>query len=91
MCTVERVQEIRVRVETSCQRVPPAGLSSLARGVGSVQSGKLLLTTQGCSASLLRVLRDNRIDGHVFVVSRENSVESFIQIYREAHQDIFGL
>ena len=51
----------------------------------------LPLFIHGGSPSLLRVLSDNRIDGRQFVVSKEFTVDLFLQCYREAHQHIFGM
>ena len=79
-----------VRVETAGQRVPIAELAGLSRVIDSVPSCQLLLSCQGGSASLLRVLNDIRIDGRHFLYCREFTEDDFLRGYRQAEQEIFG-
>ena len=46
---------------------------------------------RGTGPSVLRVLSDERNDGHRFVYAREFSPDVFLHCYRLAHQEIFGL
>ena len=85
------LQEICVHVEALGQKVPRAELSSLARVISCVMTSQLPLSIHDGSASLLRVLGDNRIDGRQFLVSKEFTVDLFLQCSREAHQHIFGM
>ena len=80
-----------VHIEASGQRVPNSELAGLSRVVDSIVSCQLPMSCQGGSASLLRVLNDNRVDGRQFIVSQEFSEETFLQCFREAHQEVFGM
>ena len=80
-----------VHVEASGQKVPNSELAGLSRVVDSIVSCQLPMSCQGGSASLLRVLSDNRVDGRQFVLSQEFSEEAFLQCFREAHQEVFGM
>ena len=44
----------------------------------------------GCSTSLLRVLKDNRVDGRQFFYCREFTEDDFLREYRQAEQEVFG-
>ena len=83
--------EICINVETLGQRIPQPELSSLSRVVTSLPSSPLPVSIRGISQSVLRVLSDERSDGHRFVYAREYSTEVFLHCYRAAHQEIFGL
>ena len=83
--------EVCVDVQTAGQRVPLAELISLACILGSVPSGQLLLSIEGASPSLLRVLSDAREDGRQFVLSRNFTEEVFLSCYRQAHQEVLGM
>ena len=80
-----------VHVEASGQKIPNSELAGLSRVVDSVVSCQLPVSCQGGSASLLRVLNDNRVDGRQFIVRQEFSEETFLQCFREAHQEVFGM
>ena len=80
-----------VLVEASGQKVPNSELACLSRVVDSIVSCQLPMSCQGGSASLLRVLNDNRVDGRQFVLGQEFSEEAFLQCFREAHQEVFGI
>ena len=80
-----------VHVESSGQKVPNSELAGLSRVVDSIVSCQLPMSCQGGSASLLRVLSDNRVDGRQFVLNQEFSEEAFLQCFREAHQEVFGM
>ena len=80
-----------VHVEASGQKVPNSELAGLSRVVDSIVSCPLPMSCQGGSASLLRVLSDNRVDGRQFVLGQEFSEEAFLQCFREAHQEVFGM
>ena len=77
-------------MESAGQRVPTAELAGLSRVIDSVPSCQLPLSCQGGSASLLRVLNDNRIDGRQFLYCREFTDDDFLRGYRQAEQEIFG-
>ena len=80
-----------VHVEASGQKVPNSELAGLSRVVDSIVSCQLPMSCQGGSASLLRVLSDNRVDGRQFVLGQEFSEEALLQCFREAHQEVFGM
>ena len=50
----------------------------------------MCLSCQSGSASLLRVLNDNRIDGRQFLYCREFTDDDFLRGYQQAEQDILG-
>ena len=79
-----------VRVESACQHVPVAELAEISCVVDSVPSCQLPLSCQGGSASLLRVLNDNRVDGRQFLYCREFAEDGFLREYRQAEQEVFG-
>ena len=79
-----------VRVESAGQRVPVAELAGLSRIVDSVPSCQLPLSCQGGSASLLRVLNDNRVDGRQLFYCRKFGEDDFLRDYRQAEQEVFG-
>ena len=79
-----------VRMESAGQHVPVAELAGLSRIVDSVLSCQLPLSCQGGSASLLRVLNDNRVDGRQFLHCREFAEDDFLREYRQAEQEVFG-
>ena len=83
--------EVCVDVQPLGQNVPQAELRSLACVLGSVPGGRLPLSIEGTSPSLLRVISDNRDDGHQFILSRHFSEEVFISCYRQAHQEVLGM
>ena len=83
--------DICINVEPLGQRVPQAELSSLSRIVTSLPSASFPVSIRGVSPSILRILSDERIDGHRFVYAREFSTDVFLHCYRVAHQEIFGL
>ena len=83
--------DICINVEPLGQRVPQAALSSLSRIVTSLPSASFPVSIRGVSPSILRVLSDERSDGHRFVFAREFSTDVFLHCYRVAHQEIFGL
>ena len=60
--------EICLDVRSSGQSVPLPGLNSLSCILGSVPGGRLLLSVEEVSPSLLRVLSDAGEDGHQFVL-----------------------
>ena len=49
------------------------------------------LSIRGGPQSFLRVLSDNRTEGRLFVYCRDVTSEVFLQCYRQAHQEIFGM
>ena len=52
---------------------------------------QLPVALSGASPSLVRVLRNVREDGRRFVIYQSFSEEVFLQCFRQAHQDVFGL
>ena len=87
----ETFLDICINVEPLGQRVPRSELSSLSRIVTSLPSSPFPISVRGTGPSVLRVLSDERSDGHRFVYAREFSPEVFLHCYRLAHQEIFGL
>ena len=71
--------------------VPDAELVPLARVVCSLGNRQLPLSIVGGSPSLLRVLGDDRDDGRQFMVVQRFTEGVFMQCFRQAHQDIYGI
>ena len=87
----ENLLDICINVEPLGQRVPLSELSSLSRVVTSLPSAPFPISIRGTGPSVLRVLSEERSDGQRFVYAREFSTDVFLQCYRLAHQEIFGL
>ena len=84
--------EVCVDVQPLGQSVPQAEpQASLSFVLGSIPSGQLPVSIEGSSPSLLRVISDNRDDGHQFILSRHFSEEVFLSCYRQAHQEVLGM
>ena len=83
--------EVWLDVQPLGQNVPQAELISLACVLGSIPSSQLPLSIEGASPSLLRVISDNRDDGHQFMLSRHFFEEVFISCYWQAHQEVLGM
>ena len=73
------------------QQVPYAELSGMSRVVDSLAFCQWTLAIQGGSPSFHRVLSDNRVNEHRFIVCREFTEEVFLQCYFKAHQEFFGM
>ena len=80
-----------VSVEVLGQRVPASELSSLSRVVCSVESNRMPLIIRGGPQSFLRVFSDARTDVRLFIHCREFTSDVFMQCYRHADQEIFGM
>ena len=69
------------------------------RGVSFFVTSRLLpeifrnaiVAIRGISLFVLRVLSDNRTDGHHFIFCREFTPEAFLRCYQQAHREIFGM
>ena len=85
------LKKICVGVESVDEVVPDVELVPLARAIFSVSERKKPMSVRGGSPSLLRVLADNRDDGRSFVSYKEFSTEMFLKLFRQAHQDVFGM
>ena len=83
--------DVCINVEDVGQRVPDAELSSLSRIVCSCGGELMPLSIRGGPQSFVSVPSDNRTDGRLFVYCREFTSEVFLQCYRQAHQEIFGM
>ena len=86
----ETLLDVCVNVEPLGQRVPQSELSSLSRIITSLSSSPFPISIRGTGPSVLRVLSDERSDGHRFVYARVFSPDVFLHGYRLAHQEIFG-
>ena len=73
------------------QPVANAELVPLSRVMYSLPSKRLLVAVCGASPSLMRVLGNTREDGRRFVIYQAFSEDIFLQCFRQAHQDVFGL
>ena len=49
------------------------------------------ISVRGCSPLLLRLLSEERRDDRPFVLYHGFDEEVFLQCFRQAHQDIFGM
>ena len=70
--------------------MPYAELAGLSRVVRSLPSCQLPLSSSDGSPSLVRVLNDNRVDGRRFIVCRQFTESTFLQVYQESHQSVFS-
>ena len=73
------------------QSVPRLQLVPLAHLLHCLPNEQLSLSLLDASASLIRVLEDNRVDGRRFIVYRGFDENVFLQCIRLAHQDVFGM
>ena len=71
--------------------VPNAELMPLSRIVYSLPPKQLPVSLSGGSPTLVRVLGNVRADGLRFVVYQSFSEQVFLQCFRQAHQEVFGL
>ena len=71
--------------------VPDAKLVPLARVVCTLGNQQLPLSIVDGSPSLLLVLGDHRHDARQFMVVQRFNEEVFMQCFRQAHQDVFGM
>ena len=53
--------------------------------------GPMPVSVNGSSAALTRVVNESREEGRQFLVHLEFSFEQFLQFFRQAHQDVFGM
>ena len=83
--------DICVGVEVLQQRVAASELASLSRVVCALESGQMPLSIRGGPQSFLSVLSDSRTDGRLFIYCREFTSDTFMQCYRQADQEIFGM
>ena len=83
--------DVCINVEDVGQRVPDAELSSLSRIVCSCGGELMPLSIRGGPQSFVSVLSDNRTDGSLFEYCQEFTSEVFLQCYRQAHQEVFGM
>ena len=90
-CEENSLLDVCINVEEVGQRVPDAELPSLSRIVCSCGGELMPLSIRDGPQSFLRLLSDNRTDGRLFVFCREFTSEVFLQYYRQAHQEIFGM
>ena len=73
------------------QKFPDAELVPLARVLCSLTDGPLPISIRGCSPLLFRELCESRDDTRQFVVVSKFSSDVFLQCFRQAHQDVFGM
>ena len=83
--------DICVSVEVLQQRVAASELASLSRVVCAIESGQMPMSIRGGPQSFLRVLSDSRTDGRLFIYCREFTSDTFMQCYRQADQEVFGM
>ena len=65
--------------------------AELSQSLDSVISCQLPLSIQSGSPSVLHVLNENGVDGRRFKLWQEFNVDTFLQCYRQARQDVFGM
>ena len=71
--------------------MPLSELDPLSRVINSVEGQRLPVAVRGISPSLLRVRGDERTDGHCFVIEQSFIEDQFLEVFRQAHQDVFGM
>ena len=87
----ENLKKICVDSQPLDQKFPDAELIPLARVMCSLSDGPLPISMRGCSPLLLRELCESRDDARQFVVASTFNGEVFLQCFRQAHQDVFGM
>ena len=85
------LKKICVGNETLDQRMPAPELLPLARVVNCLEGQQMPVSICGGSPSLFRVLDAGRTDDRRFVSWQSFDEEVFLQCFRQAHQDIFGM
>ena len=71
--------------------MPMSEVEPMARGVSGVENQRLPVAVRAASPSLLRVFGDDRTKGRRFVVQQSYNEEVFIEVIRQAHQNVFGM
>ena len=84
----ENLKKVCVDSQPLDQKFPDAGLIPIARLLCSLEEGTLPVVIRGCSPLLLR---ESCSDSRQFVVSSMFNGDSFLQCFRQAHQDVFGM
>ena len=85
------VKKICVGSESLEQVVPSPELIPLARVVCSLDTNRMPMAVLGASPCLVRVLEDNRADGHRFVVFQGFDEEVLFRCTLQADRDVFGM
>ena len=86
-----QLKKICVSVESLEQSVLDAELISIARMVHCLESQRFPLCIRSTSTTFLRVLSDSRDDERRFIVHERFTSEVFLECFRQAHQNFFGM
>ena len=70
--------------------MPLSELEPLARIISSVEHQRFPVAVRGVSPSMLRLLGVERIDEGHFVVQQGGSEDLYLEVFRQAHQDLLG-
>ena len=86
-----QLRKICVGVEPVDIPLLDSELIPLSRVVCAFDAPKLPVSLHGASVTLTRVIEDNRTDGGHFVVFQLFGDDEFLQLFRQAYNDIFGM
>ena len=87
----DHLKKVCISVESLDQALPDAELVPLSRVIHSLDPPHFPLCIRGASPTLVRVLGDVLPDGRDFVVHERFTSEVFLECFRRAHQNIFGM
>ena len=87
----DHLKKVCVSIESLNQSLPDAELVPLSRVIYCLDPLQFPLCIRGASPTLVRVVGDVRNDGRDFVVHERFTSEVFLECFRRAHQNIFGM
>ena len=87
----DHLKKVCISVESLDQTLPDAELVRLSRVIYSLDPPQFPLCIRGASPTLVRVLGEVLPDGRDFVVHERFTSEVFLECFRRAHQNIFGM
>ena len=85
------MKKVCVSMESLDQSLPDAELVPLSRVIYCLDPPQFPLYIRGASPILVRVVGDVRPDGRDFVVHERFTSEVFLECFRRAHHNIFGM
>ena len=87
----ECLKKICVDSQPVDQEFPDAELVPIAKVLCSVEDAPWPVSIRNCSPLLLRVFSEGRRDSRQFIVNEPFDGNVFLQCFRQAHQDVFGM
>ena len=85
------LKKVCISMESLDRSLPDAELVPLSRLIYSLDPPQFPLCIRGASPTLVRVLGEVLPDGRNFVVHERFTSEVFLECFRRAHQNIFGM